>query len=163
MSAPSRTRTLLDTLGAALNLHEGEAPLVLLMLAHSFLNGIPKTLDNSAGTALFLEQHGARSLPYAYMASAVIVTLIGLGFLKLGRVLSFPARLQAVLWIVSLGTLALRAAVALAGVKLVSAVFPVWIEIEWSIFPLEYWALAGQLFNVQQGKRIFTVLGIGEL
>ena len=56
-----------------------------------------------------------------------------------------------------------RARVALAGVKLVSAVFPVWIEIEWSIFPLEYWALAGQLFNVQQGKRIFTVLGIGEL
>ena len=164
MNVPgNRTGKLLDRLGSAANLRAGEAPLVLLMLAHSFLNGIPKTLTNSAASAIFLEQHGAKYLPYAYMASAVIVTLIGLGFLKLGKLLSFPKRLQAVLVLVIAGELALRASISVFGVNTASIVFPVWTEIEWSIFPLAYWSLAGQLFNVQQGKRIFTLLGLGEL
>ena len=161
--AGERTAKLLDRVGAALNLRAGEAPLVLLMLLHSFLNGIPKTLTNSAASAIFLEQHGAKYLPYAYMASAVIVTLIGFGFLKLGKLLSFPRRLQAVLVLVVVGELLLRASISLFGVNTASYVFPVWTEIEWSIFPLAYWSLAGQLFNVQQAKRIFTLLGLGEL
>ena len=142
-----RTGRLLDRLGAAVNLRAGEAPLVAWMLLHSLLNGVPKTLTNSAASAIFLEQHGAKYLPYAYMASAVIVTLIGFGFLKLGRLLSFPKRLQAVLVLVVVGELLLRASISLFGVNTASYVFPVWTEIEWSIFPLAYWSLAGQRFE----------------
>src|SRR3989442_11543185 len=99
----ARSRSVLDAVGAAVNLREGEAPLVLLVLLHSFLNGVPKTLTNAAATAIFLEQHGAQNLPYAYMASAVVVTALGYAFVKLGRVVSFATRLQA-----GLGFLALR-------------------------------------------------------
>jgi HEAT repeat protein len=161
--APDRTGRLLDRLGAAVNLRAGEAPLVAWMMLHSLLNGVPKTLTNSAASAIFLEQHGAKYLPYAYMASAVIVTLIGWGFLKLGKLVSFASRLQLVLVILFAGDLLLRVGIAVLGVERASVVFPVWTEIEWSVFPLAYWGLAGQLFNVQQGKRIFTLLGLGEL
>ena len=99
--AAARTRSVLEAVGAAVNLREGEAPLVLLVLLHSFLNGVPKTLTNSAGTAIFLEQHGAQNLPCAYMASAAVVTLLGFAFVKLGRVLSFATRLQAVLALIA--------------------------------------------------------------
>ncbi len=161
--APDRTGRLLDRLGAAMNLRAGEAPLVAWMMLHSLLNGVPKTLTNSAASAIFLEQHGAKYLPYAYMASAVIVTLIGWGFLKLGKLISFASRLQLVLVILFAGDVLLRVGIAVLGVERASVVFPVWTEIEWSVFPLAYWGLAGQLFNVQQGKRIFTLLGLGEL
>src|SRR5712691_3990989 len=161
--AAAHSRRLLEAVGAAVNLREGEAPLVLLVLLHSFLNGVPKTLTNAAATAIFLEQHGAQNLPYAYMASAVVVTLLGFAFVKLGRVLSFATRLQAVLAFVAAGEIALRLGIAAFGVNRASIVFPVWTEIEWSIIPLQFWGLSGQLFNVQQGKRIFTLLGIGEL
>ena len=144
---PDRTGRVLDRLGAAVNLRAGEAPLVAWMLLHSLLNGVPKTLTNSAASAIFLEQHGAKYLPYAYMASAVIVTLIGWGFLKLGKLISFAARLQLVLVILFCGDVLLRVGVAVLGVERASVVFPVWTEIEWSVFPLAYWGLAGRLLS----------------
>jgi hypothetical protein len=55
--AAAHSRRLLEAVGAAVNLREGEAPLVLLALAHSFLNGVPKTRLRAA---LRLRNRGRR-------------------------------------------------------------------------------------------------------
>ena len=44
-----------------------------------------------------------------------------------------------------------------------AVVLPVWAEVEWVVLNLEFWGLAGQLMNVRQGKRLFGLIGTGEL
>ena len=42
-------------------------------------------------------------------------------------------------------------------------ILPVWYEVEWVLLNLEFWGLAGNLMNVRQGKRLFGLIGAGEL
>ena len=45
----------------------------------------------------------------------------------------------------------------------VAMILPVWYEVEWVLLNLEFWGLAGNLMHVRQGKRLFGLIGAGEL
>ena len=64
---------LLRKVGALLQLRAGEGPLAVLLLAQSFLSGMSIALTNTAGMALFMEQHGSTKLPLVYVAASILI------------------------------------------------------------------------------------------
>jgi AAA family ATP:ADP antiporter len=44
----------------------------------------------------------------------------------------------------------------------VTFALPIWYEVLWTLTGLEVWSLAGRLFTVRQGKRLFGLIGAGE-
>ncbi len=155
---------MLNRLAIALNIREGEGRLVILLLIHSFFIGITKTFTSTAASAIFIDRFGAQSLPYVYIAVAVVVSLIGFGYTKLESRIAFVPLLVTNL------------SVLLGGVVLfylLLSVFPnfidpavglmVWFEVIWAMTSLEFWGLASRLFDLRQGKRLFGLIGSGDV
>jgi AAA family ATP:ADP antiporter len=140
-----------------------ETRLVALLFIHSFLLGIPRLLTATAAMALFLSYFEARHLPYAYIAAAVAIPLTGFLRLRLAARLSFIRLLAVDLTFVLVVLLVLRGLLAWGWPRWVAMVLPVWFEIEWVLLSLEFWGLVGQVVNVRQAKRLFGVVGTGEL
>lgn len=156
--------SLRRALTTGLDVRPGEERLVGLLFAHSVLLGIPRVLTSTAAMALFLARSDASNLPYVYMAAALAVPLTGVARLRLAGRLSFTRLLQVDLGLVCGTLLLLRAALSSRGAAgSVTLALPVWAEVEWVLLSLEFWGLAGSLLNVRQGKRLFGLIGAGEL
>ena len=140
-----------------------ETRLVALLFVHSFLIGIPRLLTATAAMALFLTYFEARHLPYVYVGAAVAIPLTGFLRLRLAARLSLVRLLAVDLLFVLVVLLVLRGLLASGSPGWVAMVLPVWYEIEWVLLSLEFWGLVGQVLNVRQGKRLFGVIGTGEL
>jgi HEAT repeat protein len=152
-----------DRLRAFLSIRDGEGRLVSWLVLHAVLGGIPLTLTTAAANALFLQHHEASQLPYAYLASALVVPAVGWACLRLERRARFDHFLQIVVLVVACGDIAARLAIGLLGHARGTWALPVWTEVEYGLTSLELYALAGRLLDVQQAKRLFGVIGSGAL
>ena len=154
----SRTR-----INAWFNIRPGEERPTALMLLHSFFMGISTVFFETAASALFLAQFDASALPFVYLAAAVVSILTGLVFTRLKDRVGF-----ATLMIGTLGSLLLLVCLTRLGLSA--------FEAGWLIFSmmvayrlisiltdLEYWALAARLYDVQQSKRLYSLIGSGEV
>jgi len=43
------------------------------------------------------------------------------------------------------------------------AALMIWFEVVWALTSLEFWGLAGRLMNLRQGKRLFGLIGSGDM
>jgi AAA family ATP:ADP antiporter len=148
---------------AALDLRPGEPRLVGLLFVHSFLIGVPRLLTSTAAMALFLTYYNASHLPYIYMGAAVAIPLTGFLRLRLASRLSFVRLLALDLGLVLVVLVVFRLLLSTREPAWVAMVLPVWYEVEWVLLNLEFWGLAGHQVNVRQAKRLFGVIGTGEL
>jgi len=136
------------------------------MVLHAFAMGIATVFFENATRALFLARFGDASalfLPYVYIGAAVVTTLTGLAYTRLERRLSF-GRLMG--W--TLGLLLALVLAAMAGLSLSQAaavLFALFIldRLLSMLTDLEYWAVASHLFDVRQSKRLFSLIGSGEV
>lgn len=154
--------TSLQRLDRALGIHDGERLLVALLFAQYFCTGSATAFTQTAGFALFLGAFDARQLPFTYILMGGIISLLTLAYLQAGRFLSFPNQLKLNL----VGQLVITAGFAI-GLALVNGdwlVFglPVLFQIAVVFGNMAFWSLAGRMLNVQQGKRLFGVVGTGE-
>jgi ATP/ADP translocase/HEAT repeat protein len=147
---------------ALLNIEPGEEKIVLLMLLHSFFIGSARIFTRSGAYALFLVQFTANDLPKIYIGIGVIVTLLSLIYLRLSERLSFPKLLSANVIFLILSLLGFRFGLQIGAFKWLVFFLPIWYEVLWTLTNLEYWNLAGRLFNVRQGKRLFGLIGASE-
>ncbi|MEP6985396.1 MAG: hypothetical protein ABI970_07355, partial [Chloroflexota bacterium] len=153
---------LISWLPSTIDIRPGESRLVNLLLLHSFLIGINKVLLLSVSTALFLTEFGANTLPYIYIATAVANVSIGFMYTWLGKRISFvhllisnlvfQFALVAVFWILF----------GLTNAQWPIIGFMIAFELLWLLTNLEFWSLSARIFNIQQGKRLFGVIGAGD-
>ncbi|MBA3874834.1 MAG: hypothetical protein H0X30_37375, partial [Anaerolineae bacterium] len=153
---------LISWLPSAIDIRPGESRLVNLLLLHSFLIGINKVLLLSVSTALFLTEFGANTLPYIYIATAVANVSVGFMYTWLGKRISFvhllianltfQFALVAVFWILF----------GLTDAQWPIIGFMIAFELLWLLTNLEFWSLSARIFNIQQGKRLFGVIGAGD-
>ena len=71
------------------NLEKGEEKIVLLIIIYSFFMGAAIAYFVSSATSLFLSLFNRQILPVAFIASGLIVYLIGIVFSKLQKSLRF--------------------------------------------------------------------------
>jgi len=146
---------------ALLNIRAGEEKNVFLMLAHYFFMGGAMLFVQSASLALFFEAWDASAMPYIYLGIALIVSSITALFLKIGERTSLARFLILCVLFVIIGTVALRVGLAFTSSKWLLLALPVWSQTLVNISVMAFWTLAGSLFDVRQGKRIFGLMNAG--
>jgi ATP:ADP antiporter, AAA family len=152
----NRWRNFLDT-------KAGEGRLVTALLLHSLFMGISLVFFETAASALFLARFQSENLPYVFIGVAFAVPLSGVLYNRLRSRLSTQH-----LWI---GTLLFLAAVplAMAAVLYISrAVWPALIlmtlvNVMYALTALEFWGVAGRVFDLRQARRLYGLIGSGEV
>ncbi len=145
-----------------LHVRSGEEKLVVAMLGHFFLIALGRMFVYSAAYGLFLVDFGARALPVVYVITSVVATLTSLAYLRLVSRFALRHLLVATLGCVLAVTLALRFGLTAGSQRWLIFLLPVWADILWVLTNLEFWGLAGRLFDVRQGKRLFGLLTGGK-
>jgi AAA family ATP:ADP antiporter len=145
------------------NVRHGEGRILTALLIHSLFMGIGIIFYYSAASAIFLIKFNAETLPYAFIGSAFIVPIMGLLFGELEQrlpvtrlfyiTLSFLFGSILVSWVL-LNTFVNK--------WLVFGIF-IWAHVIFVLCYLEFWGLVGRCFNVRQGKRLFGLVGTGEV
>jgi HEAT repeat protein/ATP/ADP translocase len=146
-----------------LNLQLGEGRTVLLFSLYSLLMGAVMAVYYTCTTSLFLTSFDRRQLPLAFVAS-------GVGIYALGRVVQWAQR-RLPYGRVNAGLL-LVTVLTVGGLLLASALHPN----KWLYFALflwnrgftyvngvVFWPTMGRIFNLEQSKRLFSFVGIGEV
>lgn len=136
---------------------------VALLFAEAFCLGLARLMFQTAGSALLLLSFGAAGLPYVYLVAGLTVPLLGLAYAWLEARLGLRALL-----IVNVGGLLLGALLLFGGALLLNSPWPsfgvaVFYEVVWAMTGLALWPLAGRLFNVRQGKRLFGFINAGDV
>lgn len=148
---------------ALLGIEPSETKTVTLLMALYFCLGVAIVLTQTVAFALFLSANGPQALPYAYLITAVGAALAAFVYLRLGERLSFPNLLSANLLFLIVASVLFRAGLAQTGPLAVLTVFalPLWFQVVTNLGNLVFWALAGSLFTVRQGKRLFGLVSTG--
>lgn len=152
-----------DRIYAALSIQPGEGRRIAWLSLHSLFLGAFVAFYFSTANALFLARFDAAALPAAYVASGAA------GYLIVALLARFEKRLSSSsLALSQLGFLiALVTALWLAATVSDSrwTAFALFVAIApaFTVINLELWGLACRLFDLRQGKRLFGLLGCGEV
>src|SRR3989304_4594526 len=103
------------------------------MLLLSFFAGTSTVFFETAASALFLAHYDAAFLPYVYLLAALVSIVAGPGYNRAGEA----------------GGLIFTMMIAYRLLSMLT--------------DLEYWAVAARLYDVRQSKRLFGLVGSGEV
>jgi HEAT repeat protein len=147
----------------ALQIRAGEGRTVALLTLLSCIIGGTIALNYTAANALFLATIGASGLPYVYITSALFLASSGSLFSWAEARLPFRSLLLGTLGAVLLSTLVLYLALWLSEALWLLFMLAVWEYAIAVLLDLVFSALAGHLFNLEQAKRLYGLVGSGEL
>ncbi|MCP3961633.1 MAG: hypothetical protein GY719_27650 [bacterium] len=144
-----------------LGLRSGEHSRFIWLFGHSLFNGICTAFLFSSAYALFLDRYDVETLPWAYIATALAGYAVVGVFARLERRLSFSRLLLVQLYSVLVFVL-----VSWGVARVIPAKWPVFLMFVavgplLTLLELEYWGIAVRLFDLRQGKRLFSLVSSG--
>jgi len=151
------------TLSSAMNIRPDEELLTTLLFLHSCLVGLSVTSFFAVANASFVADFGSEMLPHAYIVSAIVGSSLGLFYSKLDKYLSFSNLLIVNLIFLLTSVCFFRIGFWISDSKWLSFAIFVWITPVLSLIYIEFWALAGRLYYPKQAKRLFGLVGSGEV
>lgn len=152
-----------ESLLKVLNVKDEEKEPITLLLAHSFFIGIFLAFFFSFASGKFLGEFSAKMLPYAYIATGLTGYAASTIFGNLQQRISYPKLLMG-----TLGVLLILMVLFYLGVLITNAawlifVIYVWIIPFYTMIALQYWSMVMKLFDLRQGKRLFGLIGSGDV
>ncbi len=144
-----------------MGIEQGEETAITLMVALYFVISVSFVLVQTTAFGLFVNQYGSQALPYAYLSTAVLASLVAFVYLKAAERLAFRAA-----QIVNLSFLICMCLAFWYGLRSglghwVILLLPFWFQALVNQSNLIVWHLAGHLFNVRQAKRLYGLIGAG--
>ena len=152
-----------NALALALRIEPGEGRPLAYLLVHSFFVGIALVSFYAASSALFLTNYGAGVLPYVYIASAVVSTSLGWVYSRLEKRWALPRLLAGTLFFLFLSVTILRIIQGATAASWPSFALLAWFPLVNALASVVLWDLAGRIFDVRQGKRLYGLISGGKL
>jgi len=159
---PATRTAFLVWVAERLNLRPGESRLVMLILLYTIGAFTANVLTYTAAYALFLAKFDAQALPYVYIGESLVSTLLTLLYLRFSRRYALINMLFGQLMIMVTTMVGYRIGLLRweAGWFIFS--LPIWYAVLNNQVNAAFWTLLGRLFNIQQGKRLFSLLIAGQ-
>ncbi len=152
-----------NKLGAFFNIRPDEVSPTVWLLIHSFFIGVALILFETTSYTLFLTKFDAKTLPWIYIISAGVVVFIGFIYSKFEERVTFSKLILYTISALFCSIIIFRICLHLTNSKWLMAIMLIWQNVLETLVGIEFWALAGHIFNVRQGKRLFGLIGIGEI
>lgn len=145
-------------LGRLIEIRSGEAKAVFAASTTLFLFMAGHGALETARDALFLARLPAERLPFAYLAIAVVSLGAVRGVRLLSGRIGGPGLLAGSIVAVSIVTALLWLPVRSGAAELAYVVY-IWTGVASTVVMLQLWQLLGDRFTVEQGKRLFALIG----
>lgn len=156
----------------AFNIRPGEGLPIVLMGSYSFLAGICLAYMISLGNASFLVAFGTAYLPQGYIATGIVGYIAGSFLSVLQRRLSFQRLVVVSIAFLLVSTCAFRVGYMFPGdISFLGFTLKQWLALGLFVnigpyIMLVYFvfrSLAGRLFDLRQGKRLFSLISTGDV
>jgi HEAT repeat protein len=146
-----------------LDIRPGELPSTSLMLAHSFFTGTSTVFFETAASALFLAHYDALYLPYVYLLTAIVSFAAGLGYTRAKERVAFAPLMTGTLVLMLAMTCFLRLGLSFSETGWLLFALMIGYRLLSMLTDLEFWAVAARLYDVGQSKRLFGLVGSGDV
>jgi AAA family ATP:ADP antiporter len=157
------TLTLKTISTKVFNLKKGEEKVVILLTAYSFFMGLAYAYFYTASNSLFVGKFETSVLPYAYMAQGVVSYIVWLLFKRLQRYFSFSKVFIGGGIFLFISVVGLSIEYLLNQSKFAIFSLFVWYNIFLLLNGIGFWGIAAKIFNLSQAKRLFGLIGSGEI
>jgi AAA family ATP:ADP antiporter len=145
------------------NLKKGEEKVVMLLTLYSFFMGLAYAYFYTASTSLFVGKFDISVLPYAYMGQGVVSYIVWLLFKRLQRYISFSKLFIAGGIFLLISVCGLSFEYIHNQSKASAFALFVWYNIFLLLNGIGFWGIAAKIFNISQAKRLFGLIGSGEI
>src|SRR6266850_1613312 len=147
----------------ALNIQPGDLGRGILLCACLFLIMGSYVTGRIARDALFLARFQAVQLPYADIASAVLVGIVVVGYVRLGQLTSLRNLLVGSQFFFATNCVLFWALARYYHPAWLYPAFYVWVGLFGVLAPTQVWTLANYLLTTREAKRIFGMVGGGAI
>ena len=147
----------------ALNIQPGDLGRGILLCACLFLIISCYVTGRVARDALFLARFQAVQLPYADIASAILVGIVVVGYVRLGRRTSLRNLLVGSQFFFAANCALFWALSHYYHPAWLYPAFYIWVGLFGVLAPTQVWTLANYLLTTREAKRIFGMVGGGAI
>ena len=152
------------TFAKALGVKPSEQTRVKLLLTHSFFIGIFVSTYFSFANGAFLSVFDLKMLPLAYLASGVSGFLATWLFSWLQNRIPLTRLLVLTLFFLLALALSFRTGlIILEESRWLTFLIFIWAGPFLSLIGLQFWTMVGNMFDLRQGKRLFGLIGSGDV
>lgn len=134
----------------------------LLFLMALFALGMPRVFTQIAAETLFVKTYTAEFMPYAYLAEALIVPILGHFYIKADESMSVRNLIASTMLIDLVMLVVLWLGFTFTEFRAVAFAGMVWFEAEAVFCSLWVWGLATQILTLREGKKYFGIIIAGE-
>jgi ATP:ADP antiporter, AAA family len=146
-----------------LNVRKGEEKLVSLLMAYSFFMGGATALFYTVVASSFLTSFDRDILPQVYIVGGILVYMMGMGVTRLQKQLPFDKLAERMLLFL-IGSLTLFLTVYyITASRWVFFFLFIWNRVFVLVNGVTFWAVVAKLFNLQQSKRLSSLINTGEV
>ena len=146
-----------------LNIRREEYKPVVMLMVFSFFIGMSISFYFTASNAIFLKHFKPQMIPVSFIASGIIIYLAWWMFSHIDKKLSLYYQVVIKFLFVFISVVAISFGVYAFNSGWVTFIMYTWVRLIVYITLVNFWGVAGRLFNVRQGKRIFALISIGEV
>ncbi|MBW3536089.1 MAG: hypothetical protein KY453_12900, partial [Gemmatimonadetes bacterium] len=151
---------LKNWLGTLTDVRRDEWKPVALMLFYGFLAMTSYYVVKPARNAIFVDRVGSENLPYVYIITAIVVSLVMVGYSRwVSRIKHLTLLLGTFAFLAS--NLVLFRWLLLQETFLVSGIFYVWGKLYPLLLVSQFYLVGNLLFTTRQAKRLFGPIGVG--
>lgn len=147
----------------ALNIHPGDLGRGIPLSACLFLTIGAYVIGKVARDALFLAHFPAIRLPYADIASGILVGFVVALYLRIGRRISIDNLLVGSPFFFAVTCFLFWIVTHHSAAAWLYAIFYVWVGMFGVLAPTQVWTLANYLLTTREAKRIFGMVGGGAI
>ncbi|HSR39935.1 MAG TPA: hypothetical protein VLL95_13560, partial [Phnomibacter sp.] len=152
-----------QSLYKALNIHEEEAPLVFRLLLLQFSLGLATSFLVTASYSFLLTKYNIQQVPLVYVVVALIMFPANGIYVRLDLKLSARKLLELVIGIAVFSIPVLVSVWQVTQAPWMPMLIVAWNVSLYMLVGYAYWGMASLLFNVRESRRIFSVIGSGDL
>jgi hypothetical protein len=145
------------------NIRTNEAWLVTNLFWFQFFQGAGIAIFNIIAFALFLQKFDVKELTKVYVFSAILLWVAGYVYSKFEHALSVKRLALGVILFMAASVLAFRLELFYSDNAWVLFVMFSWYYVIYLLANLEFWGIAALLFDIRQSKRLFGMIGAGDI
>jgi hypothetical protein len=146
-----------------LNIRTDEAWLVTNLFWLQFFQGVGVAIFNSVVLALFIEHFEALELPKVYLLAGVLLLVVGFIYSKVEHSLSMKKLVPLIIVFVAVSIFILRLLFSEHNPSAYLFLLLSWYYVIYLLTNLEFWGLAALQFDIRQSKRLFGMIGAGDI
>ncbi|WP_207430241.1 NTP/NDP exchange transporter [Sabulibacter ruber] len=146
-----------------LNIKPAEARVVKQLFLVQFFLGIATAFLFTSTLAMFLHTFEAKDIPKVYIVSAGLLLVANAFYGKLEASLSAKKLLQTIIIFSGFSILFTWGGVSFLAARWVPFVLSAWNLVVYMLVGYAFWGMAAIIFNVRESKRLFSVVGSGDI